>query len=255
MLALVRKKTTLSHLVAVALDDLCVCMCVSLSSLSFHAVMWPSAVVLSGWLVTEPSSLLGCHEDGSTRASVLELGAGCGLTGLVAARLLQQQSSSHKQLDASVLLTDFNPTVLENLKRNVALNDFSSVCSVVGLDFYQQTGSADHWKDMNGQSRAPVDVVLAADIICQPSDAVAAANTIHDVLKPGGTAHIVCADAAHRFGVDHLANECHRVGLTVSIRDAREVYDRVLLGQHLDQTTGYVEGMSLTLFTVRKALQ
>lgn len=224
--------------------------------------MWPSAVVLSSWLVTEPSLL--CHDDG-TALSVLELGAGCGLTGLVAARL-QQQLLQHKrhqplsavgkeyvQLPVEVTLTDFNLTVQENLIHNLAVNDMTDVCSVIGLDFYQQMGVSNNWKDMNGVLRKQVNVILAADIICQPSDAVATAKTIRDVLMPGGSAYIVCADAAHRFGVDHFAAECKGVGLEVNIKEVREVCNGALLGMNLEQTAGYVEGMNLTLFMIRKA--
>lgn len=229
------------------------------------AVMWPSAVVLAGWLVTDPS--LVCN-DGT---AVLELGAGCGLTGLVAACLQQQRRKSSPRLvdrtteessasstSASVILTDFNPTVLENLKHNVALNDITDICDVVGLNFYEQTDNRaenNQWKDMQGVAHDAVDVVLGADIICQPSDAVAAANTVNTVLKPGGVAYVVCADAAHRFGVDHFAKECQRVGLQVRTRDAREIYDGLGCQNNLEQTAGYVKSMSLTLFTIRKARQ
>ena len=95
--------------------------------------------------------------------------------------------------------------------------------------------------------------------ICQPSDAKAAANTIHDTLKIGGVAYVVCADAAHRFGVEHFEAECHRVGLTVKARDAKEAYYEGKLAMncnsHLEQTAGYIESMTLTMFTIRKTLE
>jgi SAM-dependent methyltransferase len=219
--------------------------------------MWPSAVVLSQWLVTNPSVVRGKR--------VLEIGAGCGLTGLIAARL--QQKYDKEQCDSEVImpdgpmppqeviLSDFNTVVLQNLQRNVALNNVTEGCSVVGLDFYQQSGTAHRWKDMNGVEREQVDVVLAADMICQPADAVGAANTIHDALRPGGRAIVVCADAAHRFGVDIFASECRRVGLEIMARDVGEMYEGKLVSSGLEQTTGYVEGMALTMFFLEKALQ
>lgn len=215
--------------------------------------MWPSAVVLAQWLVRDPSLVCGC---GAT--SVLELGAGCGLTGIVAALLQQQRSTTTKP--CRIFLTDFNSAVLENLQHNLVLNDVTDVCSVAGLDFHLQSGTTDCWKCVDGIKRVPVNVVLAADIICQPSDAVAAANTLHDVLQPGGVAYVVCADALHRFGVDHFAAECKRVGLTVTTRDARDVYDdnmpprTVYPANNLEQTAGYVPGMTFILFTVRKKI-
>ena len=224
-------------------------------------VMWPSAVVLARWLFRNHASILRPNDNAT---SVLELGAGCGLTGLVAARLLQQQQQQRTNTKRNndshpmVCLTDFNPIVLENLRRNVALNNVS--CRVVGLDFYQQSGQeCMGWKNMENESvrEAPVDVILAADIICKPQDAVAAANTIHDALRPGGRAYCVCADAAHRFGVDRLSTECKRVGLTVQVMDVRELENGQLLLEYngLDCTSGYVESMSLTMFFIDKPVR
>jgi predicted nicotinamide N-methyase len=220
--------------------------------------MWPSAVVLSQWLVTNPSVVRGKR--------VLEIGAGCGLTGLVAARLQKQYKECDNDSDPlmpdgqmqqhqEVILSDFNTTVLQNLQRNVALNNVTEGCSVVGLDFYEQSGTANVWKDMNGVEREQVDVVLAADMICQPADAVGAANTLYDALRPGGRAIVVCADAAHRFGVDIFQSECRRVGLEIVARDVGEMYEGKLYPSGLEQTAGYVEGMALTMFFLEKALQ
>jgi predicted nicotinamide N-methyase len=260
--------------------------------------MWPSAVVLSQWLVTNPSVVHGKR--------VLEIGAGCGLTGLVAARLQKQyakececdhinhhhSSSGDRDRDRDhplwqrqeVILSDFNTTVLQNLQRNVALNNVEEGCSVVGLDFYEQSGTAHHgWKEMPNsgveeqhqhqqqqqqqQQREQVDVILAADMICQPADAVGAANTIHDALRPGGRAVVVCADSEHRFGVDIFESECRRVGgLEITVRDVGDLYDGKLYsssssgagagaGGGIEQTAGYVEGMSLIMFFIEKALQ
>jgi predicted nicotinamide N-methyase len=222
---------------------------------SYTPVMWPSAVVLSQWLVTNPSVVRGKR--------VLEIGAGCGLTGLVAARLQQKYNALTLTLTdeplppQEVILSDFNTTVLQNLQRNVVLNDLTEGCrvSVMGLDFYQQCGTSLCWRDMNGVEHEQVDVVLAADMICQPADAVGAANTIYDALRPGGRAIVVCADAAHRFGVDIFPAECRRVGLEIIARDVGGMYEGKLLSFGLEQTTGYVEGMSLTMFFLEKALQ
>ena len=225
--------------------------------------MWPSAVVLSRWLLSNPSVL-------SQASSVLELGAGCGLSGLLAACLMkqQQQLSSTRDSDArttleqvdkpQLLLSDFNPTVLENLDRNIAVNEVDDLCQTIGLDFFQQSGTSHSgWQDMEGHQQAPVDVVLAADMICQPADAVCAANTLHDALKSGGRAYVVCADAAHRFGVDHFAQECHRAGLQVQARNVADLYNDASLaeGSDMEKTSGFVSGMNLTMFFIEKPNQ
>lgn len=217
--------------------------------------MWPSAVVLSRWLLSNPAVL-------SQVSSVLEIGAGCGLVGLLAARLMQkQQLQLLLQLQSTdqtceVLLSDFNRTVLDNLEGNIALNEVMDLCQTVGLDFYQQSGTSHNgWIDMQGHVRAPVDVVLAADMICQPADAVCAANTVHDALRSGGRAYVVCADTAHRYGVDHFAKECVRVGLKVEAQSVADLHSDLLQGTDMEKTAGFVKGMNLTMFFIEKPNQ
>lgn len=226
-------------------------------SLFSHPVMWPSAVVLSRWLMTNPSAVTGKR--------VLELGAGCGLTGLLAARIqqvhgarrtIQQPNHQHDCERETVILTDFNPTVVNNLLENVALNGLQDACRVAQLDFYQQSGKQKQsWKDMNGQTHESADVVLAADMICQQEDAIAAANAVYDALVPGGKAYCVCADSTHRFGVDRFASDCKLVGLNVEMWSVQELYEGEFLKAGLEKTAGYVEGMTLTFFALQKAAQ
>lgn len=201
-------------------------------------VMWPSAVALSTWLLSNP--------DAVQHKRVLELGAGCGLAGLVAAALQRDQP------DAWTGLSDFNLKVIENARRNIELNDVNA--DALKLDFYEQTGTSDDWVDGEGRRRDPVDVIIAADIICQADDAIAAANSIHDALKPGGRAYVILGDAKHRFGVDRFQGECQRVGLDISISNVADLYDGKLLDQNMYLTTGYVEGMTLTMFFIHKPI-
>lgn len=72
--------------------------------------MWPAAVILSRYLCRNPDVIRGRR--------VLEVGAGLGLCGLVAAHFA-----------TAVTLSDFNPVVLRALEGNVALN---SMCSSSG---------------------------------------------------------------------------------------------------------------------------
>lgn len=257
--------------------------------------MWPSAVVLSSWLLANPHILYG--------KQIIELGAGCGLTGLVASGIIaeyeqirnqQQQQQEQRQsiigLDEKketdyslhcnnkmqstqklITLTDFNPKVLTNLDRNIKLNNLSHVATTSQLDFYEQTGSNYEGGWIVNQSselqvqdcdemQHPVDLILAADVICKPSDSVAASKTIYDALKPGGEAIIVSANAKHRFGVDIFESECRSIGMEVKAIDIADLCDGKLLPQteHCDdpcgvrQTSGFVDGMKLTMFQVRK---
>jgi hypothetical protein len=133
----------------------------------------------------------------------------------------------------------------------MAVNEVTHLCRTIGLDFYQQTGSSqDGWKSIDGELQPPVDLVLAADMICQPSDAVYAANTICDALASNGKAFVVCADGQHRFGVDCFVSECRRVGLLV--QDEHLTDTEYVQGLDLEKTSGFVSGMNLILFSIQK---
>lgn len=73
--------------------------------LNFGMYLWPSAALLSRFLLCAPQTVAGKR--------VLELGAGTGLSGIVAAGLCSP---------ACVTLTDTAGAVLANLRKNVAAN-------------------------------------------------------------------------------------------------------------------------------------
>ncbi len=205
-------------------------------------LMWPSAVVLSRYLLTHPDLVFD--------KDVLEIGSGCGLAGLVAGKVKSVQDGRKK---TKVLLTDFNTTVVKNCENNILLNGLDSVAMSDQLDFFQQDIAVDGWLDSNGMKQKQVDLILAADVICQPEDAYAAARTIFCALKSGGKAIIVSADSKHRFGVERLEEACHIANLRVSSStNIGDLYDGRLLCSSMQKTTGYVDGMSLTLYIVEK---
>ena len=105
------------------------------------------------------------------------------------------------------------------------------------------------------ERRGSVDVILAADIICQPEDAIAVSKTIYDALRPGGIALVVCANAEHRYGVEYFARECEERGMLVSSTDVATMYNGELLsGNIMETAAGYIEGMQMTFFKVTKKI-
>ena len=205
-------------------------------------LMWPSAIVLSRWLLSNTHLLID--------KTILEIGAGCGLVGILAATVVKHSDKTNQ-----VVITDVNNVVLDNISRNIRLNDVSSVASVAKLDFYRQTGDNHTGRWVGGEIEEyfePVDIVLAADIICQPEDAVAAAKTIYDALVPGGVAYVVCANEKHRFGVGKFAGECEARKLRVSSTNVKDMCDGGLLTECMESAAGWENGMSLTFFEVSK---
>lgn len=211
--------------------------------------MWPSAVALSRWLVSNPDEV--------RNKKVLELGAGCGLVGLVAAAIISRDISVDctKQEAAAVTLSDFNDVVVRNIQQNISLNGLGDIARGEGLDFSQQIADLDGWKDTSGAQQNQVDLVVAADIICQKEDAFAAARSIFCALRDGGKAIVVSADADHRFGVECFHAACTQLGLNVSIKAVNEMYGGNLVSMDMEKTSGFVEGMSLRMYVVEKIVQ
>jgi predicted nicotinamide N-methyase len=121
------------------------------------------------WRLTRPPSLrLGAHflaRPPPTDARILELGAGAGLLGAIAARLCP----------AHVTLTDLEGPVLDRLRSTVALNGAAA-----------QVGALD-WCDVDEEllRAAHADVVLAADVVFDPSLIAPLAHTLRRALELG----------------------------------------------------------------------
>ena len=213
-------------------------------------VMWPSAVMLSHHISKNPSIVL--KDETSPEGDVMELGAGCGLVGLLAATLLQNHSSDNEKggnctNEDKVIFTDYNPVVLENLQKNVELNDFDVDHMVLGLDWFDQevhqeqqaqqqqqsddgsdttTGDGDEsnisastWIDVEGNEHAQVRLILGADLLVCTNDADLVASTIDSALVDGGKAFILGADQYTRFGVQNFADACRQLGLQVTVEE------------------------------------
>ena len=86
---------------------------------------------------------------------VLELGAGTGLVGVFAARVLEASSR-----DYSMKLTDWQPIILDNLRHNLALNSIDSRTTIEQLDW---STFLDRTIRMNPAER--FDIILGADLV------------------------------------------------------------------------------------------
>ena len=225
-------------------------------------VMWPSAVMLSHHISKNPTIVLG--DENSPNGDVMELGAGCGLVGLTAATLLQESNNSsgsdsddtttttttvvtNNNNEDKVIFTDYNPAVLQNLQKNIDLNDFDVDHKVLGLDWFDQMEHHEHqlqaqqqeqkddddddttdqessttattWIDVEGNEHAQVRLILGADLLVCTNDADLVASTIDSALIDGGKAFILGADEYKRFGVRNFPEACRQLGLHVVVQE------------------------------------
>jgi len=127
-------------------------ICIEESYSSTGTRVWDTAIVMAKLLEQNPSNVYG--------KNVLELGAGTGLVGLVAARLGAK----------SVLLTEISST-LPSLNQAVARNNLGSLCSVKCLDWnalnYQSPGQQqeDNIFFQRNTDQFSFDLILASDVL------------------------------------------------------------------------------------------
>lgn len=102
--------------------------------------IWPAALELCTYLSRHPELVSG--------VDIIELGAGVGLPGLLAAKLGAKQA----------VLTDYEPSVVAFSGNNASLNNITDNCSAITLDWTQLD-------DLPPQHRHAYSLVLAADVL------------------------------------------------------------------------------------------
>ena len=134
-------------------------------------VLWPAALLLAGWLDHRADALAGLR--------VLELGAGAGLPGLIAARCAAV---------GSVTLTDVVPATLENLRHNYR---GAAGVEVRALDWHACAAS-------EAAGEPPVDLILCADVVYEPTLLPALAATLKAILRRSAAGGAAAPRAARR---------------------------------------------------------
>lgn len=126
--------------------------------LPYWAELWHSAVALSMMLEDDPATVAG--------STVLELGCGLGLSGIVAA-----------QLGADVTLSDFDPIALVAAELNARQNGVGATLRTMHLDF--RMPPSDTW-----------EVLLAADVIYERRFIDPLIDCIDACLASGGRMYL-----------------------------------------------------------------
>lgn len=154
----------------------------------FWAVLWPAAIGMSEFL---------WENIDFTGKRVLELGAGLGLVGLVAAV---------KQ--AQVLQTDFIPEAVQLAQENAELNGINNIQYVLA-----------DWRDF--QVSAKFDWIIGSDILYEPKLHPYLHKIFRANLEPGGS--IVLADPG-REDAKRFIEDLRQAGWSVST-EITEVYE------------------------------
>ncbi|XP_077218114.1 putative methyltransferase family protein [Tasmannia lanceolata] len=109
-------------------------------------LVWPGAMLMNNYLLKNADMLQGC--------SVIELGSGVGITGILCGKFCRD-----------VVLTDHSEEVLKILNRNIELHVSSGTPGHAGLVAEKlEWGNADHVGQILRRYPGGFDLVLGADI-------------------------------------------------------------------------------------------
>jgi predicted nicotinamide N-methyase len=141
--------------------------------------IWSASLVMARWM--QAVGMTGYWKD----CTVLELGSGCGVPGLMVA------TSSSSSLPRQIYVTDLNPQTVENLQHNVKLNGVQGFVEASVMD----------WDDKSTWPKERVDFVIGSDLIYIKTLVPLLTSVIFGTVKPGGKFLYVCPDDG-RDGLD-----------------------------------------------------
>ncbi|KAK6138250.1 hypothetical protein DH2020_027997 [Rehmannia glutinosa] len=165
-------------------------------------LVWPGAELLNDYLSQNADILRGC--------SVIELGSGVGITGLLCGRFCSK-----------VVMTDHNEEVLKILTRNIELHDSSQnlVCSA-GLKAEKlEWGNSEQLDYILQKHPEGFDLVLGADICFQQASIPLLFDTVEKLLRfsRGKKCRFILAYVSRAKVMDDMViSEATRHGLCIS---------------------------------------
>ena len=175
-------------------------------STTFGLFLWPSATVLAQFLTFHPAAVRG--------RTVLELGAGVALPGLVAARLGATRVTVTDRAEC--------PAIQQNAAAAIDLNGLSGVCTAQPLT----------WGDFSEEFMAipKPHVLLGADCFYTSETADALLGTVSLLLRPGSVFYTTYHERSIRRTVRSLMAKW---ALTARVVPLREFLPPVLLDDPL----------------------
>lgn len=172
--------------------------------------IWAASLILGHWISDNGDALGVAHV-------ACELGAGCGVPGIVAATRCPRLEG--------VILSDVAATTLDNLRHNVRVNSGDVVPSpmrVQGLD----------WADA-GTWPEGVDLVLGADLVYAAESIPALVSAVYGLLPSGGR-FVYVAPSDGRQGAREFVTCMAAAGFDHAVQPAPEEYLRNCLGDEDD---------------------
>ncbi|CAM0906999.1 unnamed protein product [Alopecurus aequalis] len=113
-------------------------------------LVWPGAVLMNTYLSEHPETVKG--------RSIIELGSGIGITGILCSRFCKE-----------VVLTDHNDEVLEIIKKNIELQPSSGNAEAVLTAEKLEWGNNDHMSNIIKEHPLGFDLIVGADIYILPT--------------------------------------------------------------------------------------
>lgn len=127
-------------------------------------LVWPGAVLMNTYLSEHPETVKG-H-------SLIELGSGIGITGILCSRFCKE-----------VVLTDHNDEVLEIIKKNIEMQSCSGNGDAVLTAEKLEWGNHDHLSNIIEKHPVGFDLILGADICFQQSSIPCLFDTVEKLLR------------------------------------------------------------------------
>lgn len=127
-------------------------------------LVWPGAVLMNTYLSEHPETVKGC--------SLIELGSGIGITGILCSRFCKE-----------VVLTDHNDEVLEIIKKNIEMQSCSGNADAVLTAEKLEWGNHDHLSNIIEKHPVGFDLILGADICFQQASIPCLFDTVEKLLR------------------------------------------------------------------------
>ncbi|KAI0800483.1 putative methyltransferase-domain-containing protein [Fomes fomentarius] len=179
---------------------------------------WGSSIRLAERLCLDPNAFgLASVDHRADPLRILELGAGTGLLSIAAAKLLAPSPPLAGTLE--IVATDYHPSVLDNLRDNVATNfqQFSSPVEVLPLDWQNPI--------YEGRLAERFNVILAADVIYHPDHARWIKTCAERLLQRDGVFWLIIPlrTTGRHEGLSDTVEAVFPYASTVESREEREL--------------------------------